>query len=201
MQADRPRLVLASGSPRRKELLEAMGVIFEVRPAEVDESLLPEENPRDHVLRLARDKSKTRALPGELVLAADTIVVIDGDILGKPSGTEDARSMLRRLAGRTHSVYTGVALTDGNRVVTVEGLERSEVEIGRIDDEEIAWYVGTTEPLDKAGSYAIQGLGALFVTAITGNYTNVVGLPLPTTQSLFRNLGYDLRQYRRTAGG
>lgn len=137
------------------------------------------------------------ASEAELVLAADTVVVIDGDILGKPRDARDARSMLRRLAGRAHTVFTGVALTDGGSRTTVDTLERSRVEIALLSDEELDWYVATGEPLDKAGSYAIQGLGALFVTAVTGNYTNVVGLPLPPTQALFHDLGYDLRQFCR----
>ena len=198
MQQELPKLVLASGSPRRRELLQAMGARFEIRPADVDESALPGESPEQHVLRLARDKSQALVLPGELVLAADTVVVVDGDVLGKPRDTDDARDMLRRISGRRHEVLTGLALTDGNRHLTIDSLERSEVEIAPITEEEIVWYVATGEPLDKAGSYAIQGLGALFVNSVKGNYTNVVGLPLPPTQALFRNLGFDLRQFCRT---
>jgi septum formation protein len=177
-----------------------MGLRFEVRPADLDESPLPGELPDQHVRRLAREKSRVVTAEAELVLAADTVVVIDGDILGKPRGAAEARSMLRRLAGRAHTVFTGVALTDGTPRTTVDSLERSEVEIAPMSEEELDWYVATGEPLDKAGSYAIQGLGALFVTAVTGNYTNVVGLPLPSTQTLFRALGFDLRQFRRTDG-
>lgn len=195
MQREMPRLILASGSPRRRELLEAMGVRFEIRPTDVDESALPGESPEQHVLRLARDKSRAQVLAGDLVLAADTVVVVDGDVLGKPRDAANAQEMLRRLSGRRHVVLTGVALTDGSLDRTIESLERSEVEITTLTEEEIVWYVGTGEPLDKAGSYAIQGLGALFVTSVRGNYTNVVGLPLPPTQSLFRDLGFDLRQF------
>lgn len=191
-----PTLILASGSPRRRELLQGLGVEFTVRPVKVDESPLPGEKPKDHVLRLARTKSRARLGPGELVLAADTVVVIDGEILGKPSGTANARQMLRRLAGRRHAVLTGVCLVLGDNEQGVEGVERSEVSMSDLSDEEIRWYVDTGEPLDKAGSYAIQGLGALLVSEVHGNYTNVVGLPLPLTQKLLRRLGYDLSQYR-----
>lgn len=191
-----PTLVLASGSPRRRELLVGLGLDFVVRPVNVDESALPGEEPADHVLRLAREKSQSRFGAGELVLAADTIVVIDGEILGKPSDAATARTMLRRLAGRRHTVLTGVALILGEGENQVAGVASSEVTIGDLSDEEIQWYVDTGEPLDKAGSYAIQGLGALLVTEVNGNYTNVVGLPLPLTQQLFRRLGYDLNQFR-----
>lgn len=200
MQEKKPRLILASGSPRRRQLLAAMGVRFEVRPTDVDESALPGESPEQHVRRLARDKSRAQVLAGELVLAADTVVVFNGDVLGKPRDRDDAQSMLRRLSGRRHVVLTGLALTAGTLQKTVDSVERSEVEIAPLSEEEIRWYVGTGEPLDKAGSYAIQGLGALFVTSVMGNYTNVVGLPLPPTQALFRELGFDLRQFCRTGG-
>lgn len=189
-----PQLVLASGSPRRRELLQGLGVEFSVRPADLDESLLPGETPAQHVQRLAREKAAARAETGELVLAADTVVLVDGDILGKPRDTVEARAMLERLAGRRHTVLSGVALIDGDRLRTAYGIARTEVRIAAMTAAEIAWYVDTGEPMDKAGAYAIQGLGAIFVDAVEGNYTNVVGLPIPLTQSLFRELGFDLRQ-------
>jgi septum formation protein len=169
-------------------------VEFSIRPADLDESLLPGETPAQHVQRLAREKAAARAEPGELVLAADTVVLVDGDILGKPRDTVEARTMLERLAGRRHTVLSGVALIDGDRQRTAHGIARTEVRIAAMTAAEIAWYVDTGEPMDKAGAYAIQGLGAIFVDAVEGNYTNVVGLPIPLTQSLFRELGFDLRQ-------
>ena len=195
-----PALILASASPRRQELLDGIELEFRVRPANLDETALPGETPEAHVRRLAREKSRLQAGSGELVLAADTVVAIDGQILGKPADDLEARSMLRRLQSRIHTVWTGVALTDGCRRRTVETVERSEVDIGPMSEEDIDWYVATGEPLDKAGSYAIQGLGALFVTAVRGNYTNVVGLPLPATRALFRQLGFDLRHFSRRSG-
>ncbi len=203
LTADLPSLVLASASPRRRELLGGLGLAFAVRPVDLDETPRPGEEPQPYVLRLAREKAAARAAPGELVLAADTIVVLDGELLGKPRDPEDARRMLRRLAGREHTVYTGVALEEpgtgpsdavGRRTAAVDA---SEVRIAELSDEQIAWYVATGEPLDKAGSYAVQGLGALLVERIAGNYTNVVGLPLPLTARLFGQLGYDLLQFRR----
>jgi len=135
------------------------------------------------------------------VLAADTVVVVDGELLGKPRDPADAGRMLRRIAGREHTVLSGVALleSDGARspARTAARVEASRVTMAPLEDGDIAWYVATGEPLDKAGSYAVQGLGALFVESIAGNYTNVVGLPLPATCRLFRELGYDLLDFRK----
>ena len=192
------RLILASGSPRRRELLDGLGLDFLVRPVDLDESVLEGEDPVAYVGRLADAKARARAVPDELVLAADTIVVLDGRILGKPTDPADARSMLRSIAGRRHEVLTGVAVHAAGEERTEAGVERSLVRIGEISDAEIDWYVDTEEPLDKAGSYAIQGLGALFVEVVDGNYTNVVGLPLPLTRRLFRRLGHDLLEFGRS---
>jgi septum formation protein len=194
-----PRLVLASGSPRRSKLLKELGVDFDIRPVQTDERPIEGESPSDLVVRLAREKARAGSLPGTLVLAADTMVVLDGVALGKPTSDSDAREMLGKLAGRTHTVLTGVALLDVDRDALVADLEASRVEIESLDDDSIRWYVSTGEPLDKAGSYAIQGLGALFVGSVAGNYSNIVGLPLPLTQALFRQLGFDLRQFRQQA--
>ena len=192
-------MVLASGSPRRRELLAGLGLRFEVRAADVDETPHPGESPRDYVLRLAREKAAAVArsgAPGELVLAADTTVVLEGEILGKPEDEEDARRMLRLLAGREHEVLTGVALQEvaGRQVAAVEA---TRVRMAPLDDREIGWYAATGEPQDKAGAYAIQGLGSLFVEAVEGNYSNVVGLPIPAVYRLFRELGYDLKDASR----
>lgn len=148
------------------------------------------------MLRLAKAKAAAQAYPGELVLAADTVVVIDGELLGKPADPADARRMLGRIAGREHTVLTAVALDEPGRDRRAAAVATSRVRMADLSPEEIDWYVATGEPLDKAGSYAVQGLGALFVEEVFGNYTNVVGLPLPLTHRLFRELGYALRDFR-----
>ena len=198
-----PRLVLASASPRRSALLADLDLVFTVRPPRTDESPLPYEGPPDLVARLANEKARTTIHPGEIVLAADTVVVIDNDILGKPADEADARSMLARLSGRDHEVYTGVALAAGAgaELRSATRVERTQVRIRAMSSAEIAAYVAGGEPMDKAGAYAIQGWGAVYVEAITGNYTNVVGLPIPAVEACFRELGFDLRSFRRGAAG
>jgi septum formation protein len=190
-----PTLILASGSPRRRDLLDGLGVRFTARPVDVDETPRPGETPHAYVERLARSKSIEWVEAGELVLGADTTVVLDGDLLGKPADEAEARDMLGRLAGREHTVLTGVALTrdDGDQRAVVE---ESKVRIASLSEEEIAWYAATGETLDKAGSYAVQGIGAMFVEGVVGDYSNVVGLPLPATYRLFREMGHDLRAFR-----
>lgn len=168
---------------------------FTVRAADIDETPYPGENPRDHVFRLAREKAAARAEPGELVLAADTIVTVDGQILGKPKDEEDARRMLRSLAGREHSVLTGISLCEAcSRQETA--VDETKVRMAALSEEEIAWYAATGEPLDKAGAYAIQEIGSLFVESVDGNHSNVVGLPIPAVYRLFAGLGYDLKAFR-----
>ncbi|MBW8879169.1 MAG: septum formation inhibitor Maf [Acidobacteria bacterium] len=191
-----PAFILASGSPRRRELLAGLGLRFTVRAVDLDETPGAGEPPEETVLRLAREKAAARAEPGELVLGADTVVVVDGELLGKPRDPADARRMLARIAGREHTVLTGVALEEPGRDRRVSALERSRVRMAALTPEEIEWYVSTGEPLDKAGSYAVQGIGALFVEEVHGNYTNVVGLPLPLTRRLFRELGWELLGFR-----
>jgi septum formation protein len=187
-----PELVLASGSPRRKEILERLGFDFEVRPVEVDESPLADEKPQGYVLRLARSKAREAARSGELVLAADTVVVDGGDILGKPRDPDDARRMLGRLSGKEHFVHTGVALCDLDRALLLAVVETTRVRFAELSEEEIEWYVASGEPLDKAGAYAVQGLGSFFVEMVHGSYSSVVGLPIATTYRLLRRAGYQL---------
>lgn len=177
-------MILASASPRRVELLRAGGYSFRVVPASIDEAPREGEGPRELVRRLALGKALAvleRATPYELVIGADTVVALDGAIFGKPADAADARSMLRQLSGRTHEVTTGVAIVattpDGKRRERVLD-ETTTVEFLPLDDHEIEAYVATGEPLDKAGAYAIQGRARLFVGSISGNYENVVGLPL-----------------------
>jgi len=169
-------------------------VRFTVRPVDLDESPLPGEAPRDYVLRLAVEKAASAS--GDLVLAADTTVVVDGEILGKPRDDEDARRMLRLLAGREHTVLTGIAL-HGSSGKAAE-VDETLVRFAPLSEAEIDWYVATGEPRDKAGAYAIQGLGSLFVEAVEGSYSNVVGLPIPRMYRLFARLGYDLKAFRST---
>ncbi|MCH9649224.1 MAG: Maf family protein [Deltaproteobacteria bacterium] len=190
-----PSLILASGSPRRRDALVGLGLTFTVRSVEIDESPLPGEDPTIYVLRLARAKAHEQAHEGELVLAADTIVSLEGDLLGKPGSSEEAKDMLRRLSGRQHSVATGIALYEPATGRTESAVETSQVRFATMSEEEISWYVDTGEPMDKAGSYAIQGFGALFVKAIEGNYSNIVGLPLSTTYRLFADMGFDLKTF------
>lgn len=173
-------MILASASPRRRELLAAAGLVFEVRPAEVDETPGPQEPPRRYALRVAT--AKALAVEGERVLAADTIVVLDGEILGKPTDATDAAQMLRRLAGRAHTVMTAVVLREGRRLR--RRLIRTRVHFRPLSEVEIAAYVATGEPLDKAGAYGIQGRGGALVDRVSGSYTNVVGLPLRETLEL-----------------
>jgi septum formation protein len=187
-----PRLVLASRSPRRKELLAQLGVELEVSPADADEAVLPGEAPRDYVLRVAREKA--RAVAGPVVLAADTAVVLGGEVLGKPAGADDARRMLRALSGTVHEVLTGVCVRRAQPTLVVEHdvVVSTRVRFARLSDVEIAWYVATGEPLDKAGAYAIQGAGGAFVLSVEGSVSNVVGLPLAETADLLRRAGFPL---------
>ncbi len=173
-----------------------LGLEFEVRPAEIDERQLDDEDPSLYVTRLAAAKAHKVLFPSEIVLAADTVVVLGGRVLGKPRDPQDAAHMLRLLSDRRHLVLTGVALADGSKQQTVEAVASTEVTFGTIEQAEIEWYVNTGEPLGKAGSYAVQGLGSLFVEELKGTHSNVVGLPIPTTALLFRQLGYQLRQFR-----
>lgn len=197
------KLVLASTSPRRKDLLTALGLTFHVQPSTIDEVIDPELAPEQLVLNLAQQKtadvfadlaqkSTTERL---LVLGADTIVVLDGKFLGKPVDRAEAIAMLKRLSGRAHEVYTGVWLTvrevDG-KVSESHSCERSKVFFRRLDERELVAYVDTGEPMDKAGAYALQGIGAALIEKIEGSHTNIVGLPIPNVVSLLRASGYPI---------
>jgi len=192
-----PRLVLASGSPRRRDLLTGLGLGFAVRPVDLDETPRPGEAPERYVARLAEEKVRADGGPGELVLAADTTVVLDGALLGKPADAGEAVAMLARLAGRRHEVLTGVALRDHDADRLAVAVDRTGVRIAALDPAEIAWYVTTGEPLDKAGAYAAQGIGGLYVEELAGSYSNVVGLPLHLVRRLFAELGHDLHAFRQ----
>jgi septum formation protein len=170
-------LVLASRSPRRREILQQAGIPFIVRPVDVDETPLPGEAARDYVTRIAREKaSAAPAAAGEIVLAADTTVSIDGQILGKPFDPADARRMLHMLSGRRHEVLTAICLSLSSRLI--EDCAETSVWFAPLSSQEIAEYAASGEPMDKAGAYAIQGLASKFVQRIEGCYFNVMGLPV-----------------------
>lgn len=185
-----PRLVLASQSPRRRELLEQLGLALEVRPAHTDEAVHAGEPAADYVLRVARDKA--RAVAGEVVLAADTAVVLRGEVLGKPRDPADARRMLAALSGTAHEVLTGVCVRRSAVRIEASAVVSSTVRFAKLSPSQIDWYVATREPLDKAGAYAIQGAGGAFVLAVEGSVSNVVGLPLVETADLLRRAGFPL---------
>ena len=187
LASESPTLILASASPRRAELLSAAGLAFTTRAVEVDERPLDGEPPRDYVLRVARDKARACPGPaGAAVLAADTAVIVDGQILGKPVDSADAVRMLRLLSGRVHLVLTGVVVRRGE--AELAAVESTAVTFARLSDDDIAWYVGTGESSDKAGAYAVQGLASRFVDRIDGWYTNVVGLPVAAVWRLLARL-------------
>lgn len=170
------KLILASASPRRRELLEQIGLEFTVAVSEIDEQRLPNETPADLVKRLAFEKSAAVIQPHTVVIAADTVVSVDGEILGKPTDARDAEAMLKKLRGRKHFVYSGFCVSDG--VKTVSDVVATEVVFRFVSDEEIREYVASGEPMDKAGAYGIQGGAAKFISEIHGDYYNVVGLPI-----------------------
>jgi septum formation protein len=203
LSAGRARLVLASASPRRQELLSRLGLEFEIRAPEVDETPRAREKPGDLVARLALTKARAVVSAGELALGADTVVALGDEVLGKPSDDDDARRMLRALSGRSHEVWTGVALVrgraqSGSAPVARDGDEgaferhatcRTEVVFRTLAESEIADYVASGEPLDRAGAYAIQGGAARFVASYEGELDNVVGLPLALVRELLGGAG------------
>ena len=198
-----PRIVLASSSPRRRELLTMIGVAHEVIPADLDESYLPGETPLVHAERLARSKAGAvlRLAPEAIVIGADTIVVIDGEILGKPRDEAHAAAMLRQLSGRTHEVLTALAVARGHRVES--SVEVVPVTFRVLRDDEIEAYIATREPMDKAGAYGIQGYGSTIVRRIDGDFFAVMGLSLVRLVMLLTRHGvtYDFRGVREEAAG
>ena len=188
-----PHVILASQSPRRRELLTLVGIPHEVRPSDIDESYGAGELPHAHAERLAREKAAVvaRSAPDAVVIGSDTIVVLDGDVLGKPRDERDAASMLMRLSGRTHTVMTAVAVMW--RGVERSAVEEVEVTFHTLTSAEIDAYIATREPMDKAGAYGIQGFGATIVARVDGDYFAVMGLPLQRMVRLMADLGLNYR--------
>jgi septum formation protein len=187
------RVILASGSPRRRQLLELIGIPHEVRPSNIDETMRPRETPRRHAERLAREKASAIATrePDVITIAADTIVVVNRKVLGKPRDTDDARRMLAMLSGREHTVITAVAVARGRKLRSA--IEEVKVKFRRLREDEIDAYIATDEPMDKAGAYGIQGFGATIVECVDGDYFAVMGLPLARLVTLLRDLGVRYR--------
>jgi septum formation protein len=185
------RLVLASASPRRAQILTALRVPFRVVVSHVDETIGPEEDGAVAAERLARKKAEAVAGSEELpVLAADTVVVCEGQVLGKPASPEDAARMLRMLSARRHEVVTGVCLVTGGAVRS--GIERTSVSFASMTDEQVGWYVATGEPMDKAGAYHVDGIGSAFIASLSGSPSNVAGLPVRLVLRLAREAGLAL---------
>lgn len=187
------KIVLASQSPRRRQLLGQMGLEFTTQSPEIDESAFHGRDARDLVETLSREKARWVArqqTPDTLVIGADTVVVLDGDILGKPRDGAEAEAMLAALSGRDHQVFTGVTLCQGDRILTQA--EETQVTFRPLTGQEIRQYVSTGEPMDKAGAYGIQGLGGLLVEGIRGDYFNVVGLPLCRLGQMLSQFGVEL---------
>ena len=185
------RLILASKSPRRYELLKQVGLDFEVVPSRVIEDFVGTETPQDHVIRLAETKVQDVAYryPDRWVIAADTIVYIDGSILGKPKNQEEAKGMLDRLNGQEHWVMTGFSVCHLEKGKSDKEAVQTSVKVKALTSAEMDWYVRTGEPFDKAGGYAIQGIGSFMIESIRGSYSNVVGLPLCELLQMLNRLG------------
>ncbi len=185
-------IVLASLSPRRKELLKGLGLDVKVVGSNVDEGMFKDnKNPLTHVLRLSLEKAKDVAGREKgVIIGADTIVFLDGDIIGKPKDEKDAETILKRISGKVHTVYTGFTIIDNRTPIkTYQRAVSSEVKIKELTPEEMDWYISTGEPMDKAGAYAVQGLGAFMVEWIRGSWTNVVGLPLTEVVQALKEMG------------
>ena len=190
------RLILASSSPRRAEVLRNAGFVFEIRPADVDETRQPHEAAEDYVRRVAQAKARAIAEPARadreraIVIAADTIVLAEGQILGKPRDAEDARRMLRLFSGKTHEVLTALSVINVPAAKEALHVEKTRVEFLKRSEEEMETYIQTGEPLDKAGAYGIQGIAGRFATRIEGCYFNVLGLPLSRLWTTLQSLGW-----------
>jgi septum formation protein len=206
-----PTLILASGSPRRQELIRLLGLPVEVVPSNVDEDTPADWTPEQIVLGLSRRKALSvkeqiagQALGSSIIVGSDTIVVLENEVMGKPAGTEDAIRMLRRLAGRTHEVYTGVTcvrIEDGNTMISdqpevIVGHSVSKVTFTQMSDDEIMAYIKTGEPFDKAGSYGVQGFGAVFIEKIEGDFYSIMGLPLNLLYQMLLKLGVRIFENR-----
>ncbi|HEX6177685.1 MAG TPA: Maf family protein [Thermoanaerobaculia bacterium] len=187
------RFILASSSPRRRELLSSIGVAFDVIPSHVPEEHQPGEAPEEYVARLSREKAAAIAAQhsDRWIIAADTTVLLDDELLEKPVDHADAARMLATIAGKTHIVYTGVTLEHASKRYRETRVAESEVRMLPLSPSDIEWYVATGEPLDKAGAYAVQGIGSMFIDSIHGSYTNVVGLPLALLFQMMRKAGVD----------
>ena len=187
----RNRVILASKSPRRYELLKQVGLEFDVIPSGIEEDFVKGESPRKHVLRLAEAKALDvgNQHPGRWVVAADTIVYVDNSILGKPKSREEAKKMLRRLSGKEHRVLTGFSVHHLEKRKGDREAVQTVVKVKKLTQAEMEWYVKTGEPFDKAGGYAIQGIGSFMIESIKGSYTNVVGLPVSELMQMLSRLG------------
>lgn len=187
------KVVLASASPRRRDLLDLIGIKHEVRPANIDETMRPREAPARHAERLAREKASVIAVrdPDLITIGADTVVVVNRKVLGKPTDTADAARMLGMLSGREHTVITAVAVARGRKLRSA--IEEVRVKFRRLRDDEIEAYIATGEPMDKAGAYGIQGFGATIVERVEGDYFAVMGLPLARLVGLLRDVGVNYR--------
>lgn len=196
------KLVLASASPRRQELLDRLRLDFEIRPPDIDESRFPDEAPAAYVERVARSKAEAVAGEGLMVVAADTVVVHEGRIMGKPGHPEQARAMLRLLQGDDHEVFTGLAVASWDGGARVKStVDMAEVEFLPMTEEEIVGYVDSGEPLDKAGGYALQGLGGAFVSKVNGSPFTVIGMPIHLLARLVAASGGDIGAFRAGVSG
>lgn len=187
-----PKIILASASPRRRDLLSSLGWAFEVYNPQVDETPVEGESPADLCARLSVAKARDVKNDDALVIAADTVVAVGGEIFGKPADEADAFKMLSVLSGKEHRVFTGVAVSFGGK--TICRVEETAVRFHSLSSGDIMAYIKTGEPMDKAGAYAVQGLGSLLVKKIDGDYFNVVGLPLQLLGNMFRELGFSLSE-------